>query len=101
MKKILIAAFSLVAASSALAPAKAAERLDLNTVTCGEWIESGKENIGATMAWLDGYYKDENDPPVIDFDKMHANAGKLGKFCGANKDLSLGTAAEKVLGVKK
>jgi acid stress chaperone HdeB len=50
------------------------------------------------MAWLDGYYKEDNDPPVIDFDKMNASAAKLGKFCAENKDLGLGTAAEKVLG---
>lgn len=75
-----------------------AERLDLNTVKCGEWLESSKEDIGATMAWLDGYYKGDNDPPVIDFDKMKTDAGKLAKYCAANKDLGLGTAAEKVLG---
>jgi acid stress chaperone HdeB len=98
MKNFWIFSVMVVAMSCAPHAVRAADRIDLNTVKCGEWIESGKENIGATMAWLDGYYKEDNDPPVIDFDKMNASAAKLGKFCAENKDLGLGTAAEKVLG---
>lgn len=64
-------------------------RIDLNTVKCGEWIESGTDNLGATMTWLDGYYTNDNDPPVIDFDKMKEKAKKLGKFCAENRDLGL------------
>lgn len=97
--KLLITVAAILAAAS-IAPARAANRLDLNTVKCGEWLDSGKENIGATMAWLDGYYTDDNDPPVIDFDRMEAKAKKLGKFCAENKDLGLGTAAEKLFDKK-
>ncbi len=43
----------------------------------------------------------DDDPPLMDFDKMKKNAGKFGKFCAANPDLGLGAAAEKVLGAKK
>jgi acid stress chaperone HdeB len=95
MKKL---AMALLAASVLLPPAAQAERLDLNTVKCKEWLESGKDNIGITMAWLDGYYKEENDPPVIDFDRMKADATKLATYCAANQDLGLGTAAEKMFG---
>lgn len=91
----------MIAALVVLPSAALADRIDLNTVKCKEWIESSKEDIGATVAWLDGYYKDENDPPIMDFDKMKADAGKLGKFCAENGDLGLGTAAEKVLGKGK
>ena len=78
-----------------------ANRLDLSTVKCGEWMEGSKEEIGLTVAWLGAYYMGDDDPPVMDFDKMKTDAGKLGKFCAANPDLGLGTAAEKVLGGKK
>jgi len=30
------------------------------------------------LAWLDGYYKGDDDPPIIDTDKFVANAKKLG-----------------------
>jgi acid stress chaperone HdeB len=89
----LPACFSITTVS-----AEAGGRIDLNTLKCEEWIESGTDNIGATMTSLDGYYANDNDPPVIDFDKMKEKAKKLGKFCAENRDLGLGTAAEKLLG---
>jgi acid stress chaperone HdeB len=100
MKSFWFCGATIVATALFLQSAHAVDRIDLNTVKCGEWIESGKDNIGATMAWLDGYYKEDSDPPIIDFEKMTANAAKLGKFCAENKDLGLGTAAEKILGKK-
>jgi acid stress chaperone HdeB len=101
MKRFLTIAGFFAAACFFATSAEAVNRLDLNTVKCGEWIESGTENIGATMAWIDGYYTEENDPPVIDFDAMNVKAKKLGKFCAENKDLGLGTAAEKLFGGNK
>jgi acid stress chaperone HdeB len=100
MKNFWIFPATIAAMSFIPHPAAAVDRIDLNTVKCGEWIESGKENIGVTIAWLDGYYKEDDDPPIVDFEKMHASAAKLGKFCAENKDLGLGTAAEKILGKK-
>jgi len=88
----------LVAAFVFLPSAALAARVDLNTIKCKEWLESGKDDITYTMAWLDGYYKSEDDSPVIDFDKMKVNAEKLAKYCTANPDLGLGTSAEKLFG---
>lgn len=90
----LICAMSVVC----LGTASSAEILDLNTVKCKDWLDSGKENIGYTMAWLDGYYMDENASPIIDFDKMKENAGKLAGYCAANPAVGLGTAAEELFG---
>ncbi|WP_051335519.1 HdeA/HdeB family chaperone [Methylocapsa acidiphila] len=78
--------------------ASAAEILDLNTVKCKEWLDSSKENIGYTIAWLDGYYMDEDASPIINFDKMKENAGKLAGYCAANPAVGLGTAAEELFG---
>jgi acid stress chaperone HdeB len=97
MKRLLLSfGFALAFAT----PAFANDVLDLSTVKCKEWIESGTENIGYTMAWIDGYYQDENADPIIDFTKMKTNASKLAAFCAANPSLGLGTAAERILGKK-
>lgn len=96
--KTIFAAF--VAASIVLPSAAQASRVDLSTIKCGEWMEGSKEEVGLTVAWLGAYYMGDDDPPVMDFDKMKSDAGKLGKYCAANPDLGLGTAAEKVLGGK-
>ena len=82
----------------ALATPVQADQVDLSTSTCKQFLESGDEGIKITLAWLDGYYKEEDDPPVIDSDKLVANAKKLGAFCRDNPSLGLITAADKVLG---
>lgn len=89
-------ATAVLAASLLAAGPAAAQVLDLSTIKCKEFFESGKDNIGYTLAWLDAYYRDEDDPPVIDFDKMKANAGKLGAYCAENPTVGLITAADKL-----
>jgi acid stress chaperone HdeB len=53
------------------------------------------------LMWLDGYYADEDAPPIVDFDKMAENSKKLGAYCGKNPTHSVITAADKVMGEGK
>ena len=87
----------LVAAGLFAAAPAQAQKLDLSTVTCKQFIESSKENIGLILMWLAGYYTDEDDPPVVDFDKMKTDAEKLGEYCAKNPTIGLITAAEELL----
>ena len=73
-----------------------AEVLDLSTMTCAKFQASSKDDIGIILTWLDGYYRNENDPPVIDTDKFVARAKKLGEFCSANPSIGLITATDKL-----
>src|SRR5262245_54291252 len=70
-----------------------ADVIDLSTRTCQQFRDSSKDEIGIILAWLDGYYKDEDDPPIIDTQKFVANAKKLGDYCAANPSVGLITAA--------
>jgi acid stress chaperone HdeB len=88
---------TITAAALATATPASAQRLDLSTVTCKQFLESGKENIGLILMWLHGYWTDEDDPPIVDFDKMKSDAEKLGAYCGQNPGNGLITAAEAVL----
>jgi acid stress chaperone HdeB len=76
----------------------AADVLDLGTVKCKDFLNSGKEEIGYTLAWLDGYYMDEDASAIIDFDKLKTNAGKLGAYCGSHPEIGVGAAAEELFG---
>ena len=40
------------------------------------------------MTWLDAYYRDEDDDPIMDFDRMKANGEKLGAYCHQNRPLA-------------
>ena len=94
MKLLLGIVIAFVLAS---APPASAQRLDLSTVTCKQFVESSKENIGLILMWLHGYWTDADDPPIIDFDRLQSDAEKLGAYCGRNPGDGLITAAEAVL----
>jgi acid stress chaperone HdeB len=93
MKMIAAAmAATLVVAAS---PARAAD-IDLSTWSCKQFQSASKDDIGVILAWLDGFYKDEGDPPVIDTTKFVDNAKKLGEYCSAHPDIGLITATDKL-----
>jgi acid stress chaperone HdeB len=83
-------------ALSAATPASA-DKLDLSKVTCQQFLQSGKDNIGLVLMWLHGYWTDEDAPPIVDFDKMGSDAEKIGAYCGKNPAKGFMDAAEAVL----
>jgi acid stress chaperone HdeB len=96
--KRLAAAIAAVITAMSLAwttPAVAGD-IDLSTWTCQQFVSANKDDIGVILAWLDGYYKDEDDPPVIDTTKFVDNAKKLGEYCAAHPDIGLITATDKL-----
>jgi acid stress chaperone HdeB len=97
MKSPLTLAAVLAAALCAATPAQA-DRLDLSTIKCKEFVSSAKDNIALILMWLAGYYSDEDAPPIVDFDKMKSDGQKLGEYCAKHPDDSIITAAEEVMG---
>jgi acid stress chaperone HdeB len=93
MKGISVAFAALTLAWSAPAFAK---DIDLSTWTCKQFQSASKDDVGIILAWLDGYYKQEDDPPIIDTDQFIANAKKLGEYCSAHPDNGLITATDKL-----
>ena len=91
MRCLVVALFA--AAVAFTAPAKA-QVVDLNTITCKDFFEGPGERISYILFWLDAYYRDEDDPAVIDFNKVKQNAAKLGEYCQKNPTLGLITAAD-------
>jgi len=96
--KIFATVGSVTLLAVLLAPAAPAlaEDIDLSTWTCKQFQAASKDDIGVILAWLDGYYKDEDDPPVIDTTKFVDNAKKLGEYCSAHPDIGLITATDKL-----
>ncbi len=98
MKKTLLALAIALPAVFALSLPASAQKLDLGKVKCEEWLKSPKEMIVITLAWLDGFYADEDADSVIDFDKIAKDAEKLATACARNLDKTIGDVAEEVLG---
>ncbi len=93
-----VAIVVLVAAGSLAAQPGNAQLVDLSTLKCKQLIELPKETVNAVTMWLDGYLTDEEDPAVVDFDKMKVKAERLAAYCGQNPEMSLMTAAENIMG---
>jgi acid stress chaperone HdeB len=103
MKKLYMKMFAALFFTGCLLSGNVAraEKIDFSTTTCKQFMDSHKDAIGIVLAWLDGYYREEDDPPVFDTDRFAANAKKLGAFCAANPTLGLITATDKLFLKKK
>ena len=91
----MLATAALVWSASAISPAMA-DDIDLSTWTCRQFQAASKDDVGIILAWLDGYYKDEDDPPVINTTQFATNAKKLGDYCTAHPEMGLITATDKL-----
>lgn len=98
MKSVFAAAVAIALATATLAattPAQA-QKVDLNTITCKQFVDSSKETIGLLLMWMDAYFRDESSPAVVDFDKMGRIGGKIGAACAQNPTMGLITIAEPI-----
>jgi acid stress chaperone HdeB len=94
MKRILMVATAALLSATISAQA---QRLDVSTVKCKDFMTSSTEDIAFVMMWLQGYYSAEDSSPGIDFDKMKKDGMKLAEYCGKHPDDSLITAADETL----
>jgi acid stress chaperone HdeB len=94
-KRLSLCLIAAITSATATFSARAAP-IDLSTWTCKQFLATDGDEMKLTLAWLDAYYKGENDPPVIDTDKFVANAQKLGAYCGKNPSIGLITATDKL-----
>ena len=61
------------------APARA-EVLDLSTMSCKQFVESGDDMIKLVLIWMDGWYKGDSDEAIIDTEVFAQNAKKFGSL---------------------
>lgn len=87
----------VTAAVFATATPVQAQKVDLSTITCQQFLDMNKESIGLILMWMAGYYADQDAPPVVDFGKMKEDAAKLAGYCTKNPSVGLITAAEETI----
>ena len=88
---------ALLAAALAAASSASAQVVDVSTITCKDFSAQKKDAMLAIMMWLSGYYTKDDDPTVIDFDKVRAKADKVADYCAKNPAVGLVPAAEPIL----
>ena len=93
----ILVAISLIAMSLIAAVPASAQKLDLSKVTCKQFLDSGERTMSMVLMWLTGFFTDEDDTPIVDFDKLKTDAGKMTDYCRKNPTTILMTAAEEIL----
>ena len=71
--------FSAIVTAALLAAATPtqAQKVDLSTITCKQFLEMKQESVSLILMWMAGYYADQDAPPVVDFDKMKKTPASL------------------------
>jgi acid stress chaperone HdeB len=88
---------ALIAAAVATASSAGAQVVDVSTITCKDFSAQKKDGMLAIMMWLSGYYTKDDDPTVIDFDKVRVKTDKIADYCAKNPAIGLVPAAEPIL----
>lgn len=91
--KALVVGVVLLAAASA--PAAAQVKLDMNKVTCGDWLGYGPEERDFVRFFMSGYYSAAANNDVLDYNRLQKNSGKVMDFCKKHKSDTLPTAIKK------
>jgi HdeA/HdeB family len=74
-----------------------AQKIDLANLTCKQFTTLPKDTMWTVTAWLDGYYTDDEDPTLVEIEKLKAKAEQLLSFCTDNPKASLLAVAQDVL----
>ncbi len=96
MKLAAAAVGALVAGLFASGTPAFSTTIDLSKWTCAKFQTANKEDVGVILAWLEGYYRTEDDPPIIDTETLVANAKKLAAYCTKHPDAGVIAAADEL-----
>jgi acid stress chaperone HdeB len=89
---------TLLLLTQAQEPQQDRKVIHLTEITCKTFVEEMKGEQGIMVAWLQGYYLPEHEPPVIDVDKLLSDSAKLTEHCINKPEDDLMTAAEAIFG---
>ena len=87
---------TLLLLTQAQEPQRDRKIIHLGEVTCKTFVEQMKREQSIIVAWLQGYYLAEHDPPAIDVDKLFSDSTKFTEHCVNNPEDDLITASETI-----
>ena len=73
-------------------PSAAQIRVDMNNMTCGNWLGYSPENREFVRYWMSGYYNAAANSSVLNYDRLQRNSAKVLAYCKKNKSKTLPTA---------
>jgi len=87
--KVLILTAALMAVA---VPSTAQVNLNMNDITCGQWLAFSLEGQQLVQYWMSGYYNAAANSSVLNYDRLQKNSAKVLAYCKKNKSKTLPTA---------
>ena len=91
--RALVVGVVLLAATSL--PASSQIRVDMNKITCGDWLGYKQADRDFVKFFMSGYYDAAANNNVLDYDRLQKNTAKVMAYCKKNKSDTLSTAIQK------
>jgi acid stress chaperone HdeB len=93
-RKILVVA-AVVAVAVSL-PASAQVNLDMNKITCGDWLGYDPASQNFVRFFMSGYYNASRGSNVLDYSRLQRNSQKVLAYCKKHRSETLPTAIQKL-----
>jgi hypothetical protein len=70
-------------------PSEAQIKVDMNNVTCGDWLGYSQDQQDFVRFWMSGYYSASTNNAMLDYNRLRKNAAKVASYCKTHKSESL------------
>jgi acid stress chaperone HdeB len=88
--------YSVIVVAAALSavslPTEAQVNLDMNQITCRDWLGYSPEAQGFVRFWMSGYYNAAANSNVLDYNRLQKNSAKVVAYCKKFRSQTLPTA---------
>ena len=91
-RRAFVVAVILIGAAS---PAAAQIKLDMNKITCGDWLKYPPADQDFVRWFMSGYYSAAANNNVLDYNRLEKNSEKVVAYCKKRKSDTLPTAIQK------
>jgi len=91
-RRAFVVAVILIGAAS---PAAAQIKLDMNKITCGDWLKYPPADQDFVRWFMSGYYSAAANNNVLDYNRLEKNSEKVVAYCKQRKSDTLPTAIQK------
>ena len=98
MKRNIVVTLGFSAALAVTSAAPAQVMLDLNKVTCDQFIKYKVADPKLIAVWLSGYFHGKRRDTVVDTQRLNADADAVEKYCFKNPEAPLMPSVEAVIG---
>jgi hypothetical protein len=86
---------AVILIGAALSQAAAQIKLDMNKITCGNWLGYSPADRDFVRYFMSGYYNAAAKSNVLDYSRLEKNSAKVMAYCKKRKNDTLPTAIQK------